>query len=285
MHPVLFKFEWLGRTFVVKAYAAGFAAAAVVLVLASLLIAGRRGGRSLAATVALCLLVGVPASLVGGRLLYWATNRSTYATQPNRLFSFGLGDFSMFGGLGLAAVVVLLVCRWRRVSPWLVADTLTPGAAAAIAALKVGCFLHGCCFGTRCDRRWAVTFPHGSAVHLHQIRESAAAVLSGPRSVHPVQLYEAGAAAVAAFVAGYLILRRAEVGRPFLLAAMVYCTCRLLVGPVRPMPPTFTGPDWLFPAIYAGLIGSCILLFAWRWPRTHSRSNDVDNPMVVTTIC
>src|SRR5262245_48771805 len=109
MHPVLFQFEWLGRAYVVKAYAAAFLVAAAILIVATLLVAARRGGRRVVGTVAACLLAAVPASLVGGRLLYWATNQATYRNHPDRLFSLGLGDFSMFGGLALATVVIILV--------------------------------------------------------------------------------------------------------------------------------------------------------------------------------
>src|SRR4051812_3583747 len=100
MHPVLFQFEWLGRVYVVKAYAASFVVAAIVLCVVSLIIARWRGGKPHVRLIAACLAIGIPASLVGGRLLYWATNLATYRNHPNRLFSLGLGDFSMFGGLG-----------------------------------------------------------------------------------------------------------------------------------------------------------------------------------------
>jgi phosphatidylglycerol:prolipoprotein diacylglycerol transferase len=75
--------------------------------------------------------------------------------------------------------------------------TLSTGDAFAVAiplghALgRVGCLLHGCCFGTPSSLPWAMRYPEGSYVHaLHAgrswIEESAAESLP----VHPTPLYE-----------------------------------------------------------------------------------------------
>jgi len=56
---------------------------------------------------------------------------------------------------------------------------------------RVGCFLAGCCFGTRCHLPWAVIYPQGSMAHLSHINHgflSATSMASLP--VHPTPIYE-----------------------------------------------------------------------------------------------
>ena len=62
---------------------------------------------------------------------------------------------------------------------------------AALAVVRVGCLLAGCCFGTPTDGPWGVTYASGSFVHgfhlAHGIVEAGAAQ---PHAVHAIPLYD-----------------------------------------------------------------------------------------------
>ena len=160
--------------------------------------------------VLVCLLPAALAVPVGARLLFWVTNLSLYREQPGRLLSPGWGDFSLFGGLILAAAVVAATCRLASWNAWAVADVLTPAVAVSLAVVRVGCFLRGCCFGIPSQVPWAVTYPPGSVPHLYQVAEDAAVLLRGPQPVHPTQFYECVAALIVAAIALGLMHRGAR---------------------------------------------------------------------------
>ncbi len=71
-----------------------------------------------------------------------------------------------------------------------VGDLVAPGAAFAMAVMRVECLLVGCCAGGVCHLPWALSFPRpsqpwGLQVLAGEISQSAAASLP----VHPLQLY------------------------------------------------------------------------------------------------
>lgn len=93
--------------------------------------------------------------------------------------------------LGLLAGLPVLA-RWlaRGIPLRLWGDLMVPGAAFALAILRVDCLLTGCCSGRVCNLPWAITFPSGSRpwyaqVALGLIPRDAAASLA----VHPLQIY------------------------------------------------------------------------------------------------
>jgi phosphatidylglycerol:prolipoprotein diacylglycerol transferase len=252
MCPELFHLDGLA----VRAYPAAILAAEIVLFVLPMLIAHRRGLSRRA--VLICSVLAAIAVPVGARLLFWATNLSLYRQEPTRLLSLGFGDFSLFGGLILAAAVVAATCRLAKWNAWAMADVLAPAVAIGLAVVRIGCFLRGCCFGIRTQVPWAVTYPSGSLPHLHQIAEDPAVLIHGPQPVHPTQLYELAAALIVAAVALGLMRRRAPAGVPFLAAALAYTAFRLPNEFLRAQSLTATAPAWFYPALYMLVIAVCV---------------------------
>ena len=263
MHPVLFQFEWLNQTRTVQAYGAALLVAGIVFCLSALLTSPMRGLSRW--SVLACLLVVVPALLLGSRLLFWATNLKLYRPQTQHPLSLTLADFSLPGGLILAAVVVAMAGRALKWNAWAMADVLTPGTALAIAIVRVGCFLNGCCCGVASDVPWAVTYPSGSLAHLRQAAGDLTVLVLGPRPVHPTQLYELAAALVASALGIWLIRRKAPLGVPFLVAGAWYCTFRIANDLLRPISPTLSAPHWFFPVLLALLVAACAAALTLRW--------------------
>lgn len=117
--------------------------------------------------------------IVGARLFYvveyWSQMRSRLEA-PSLLSLLGMlvnytrGGLVVYGALAGAALAFLAFC-WRRKLPTLaIADLIAPSLALGQGLGRLGCFLSGCCFGGACDLPWAVTFPWGTAPHVHQIR-------------------------------------------------------------------------------------------------------------------
>jgi phosphatidylglycerol:prolipoprotein diacylglycerol transferase len=139
-------------------------------------------------------LVMLLAGLVGGRITYYLQFYDRYAGKSFlEFFKIWEGGLVFYGGAigGLLAGVIFIR---RKQLP--LADALDVAAVATPVAMafgRLGCFLHGCCHGGRCDAGYSlgVVFPQGSPVHTHQLENgwiSAASEQALP--VHPVQLYQ-----------------------------------------------------------------------------------------------
>lgn len=89
--------------------------------------------------------------------------------------------FVFYGGLIGFLVFLLAFTRFKTADFVEVLNRIVPGLAFAHATGRIGCFIEGCCYGSRCDLPWAV----------HSV--------AAPGSVHPVQLYEASLLAVLGF--------------------------------------------------------------------------------------
>lgn len=103
------------------------------------------------------------------------------------------------GGFLVALVTAIVYMRRNRLPGFETSDVFAPGLAAGQAIGRLGCFAAGCCWGTQCDRPWAVTFRNPQAAELTGVP------LDQP--LHPAQLYEVFADALI-FATLYWLIRR-----------------------------------------------------------------------------
>jgi len=145
------------------------------------------------------VLVSIIAGIVGSRVLWFILERNP--GQPWYVFfQVWEGGLVFYGGLVGAVVANLAYLRLKRQEILRVGDVLAPSASLGQAFGRIGCFLHGCCFGGLASRGFllGVRFPPffegrkliGSPPFRYQvdwklIPDSAAASLP----VHPTQLY------------------------------------------------------------------------------------------------
>lgn len=131
-------------------------------------------------------LIIVICAIVGSRLLYVITHLDEFRGRWLDTFSpfqssgeIGLLGLTMLGGVLLALAAILIYCKIKKLSVLKLSDSMAPAFALGIFLTRIGCFLHGCCFGKACDLPWAVTFP---------LNSPAGSVLPG-QHLHPTQLY------------------------------------------------------------------------------------------------
>lgn len=134
--------------------------------------------------VILVLLLGV--ALVGGRGMALLSEQ---ALSADAFLEFSWHQFSMVGALlGVLMGGSILLLR-KKNTLWVFADAMLLPLAGTVVLAKIGCYLHGCCFGKVTTLPWAVAFPVLSPAHVHALNNGA--LFSLPR-VHPTQLYEIG---------------------------------------------------------------------------------------------
>ena len=169
------------------------------------------------------LLLGLAAAtMIGGRLHFGLAQWWSLGTLPPAaltLSSSGLhAPGAIIGGLLGGAVLVWVL----RLPAGRVIDSLAVGAGVGIALARIGCFLHGCCFGTVCSLPWGVRFRHDDFVLSQQIeRGFLPPEATLPLPVHPLQLYFAvDGLAIAALLVWLWPRRRydGEIGLVFLVA-------------------------------------------------------------------
>jgi phosphatidylglycerol---prolipoprotein diacylglyceryl transferase len=256
MRPILWETDLLGRHLAVKSYTFFLVLAAVAAISLGAWIARKRGldGRG----SAVCLLVGLIATMVGGRLVHLSTNPGSFDGLGS-VVSLGRSNLSVYAGLLLGIPAAALCARRLGVNAWRLADSAAPALALAAVLARVGCLLNGCCYGCPTSMAWAIKFPAGSDAHLAQIVSGRIGLFGAPLPVHPTQLYEAAAAAVGGLFALWLLRRKLADGKAFLAFTAWFAAFRWANSRFLATPPSFSAPAWLYPAIYALVLAACLV--------------------------
>src|SRR4051812_5064356 len=71
-----------------------------------------------------------------------------------------------YGGLIAALGIAVWYLRKTKLPALRTADVFAPAIALGHGIGRIGCFMAGCCWGTQCDRSWAVTFTSPEAHDL-----------------------------------------------------------------------------------------------------------------------
>lgn len=119
----------------------------------------------------------VAAGGIGARLFYvvqyWHEyQRDTWQATLGEVLNFTKGGLVVYGALAGALLAGGCYLRSRRLPLAAVGDLIAPGMLVGLAFGRIGCFLHGCCFGGLCAATsLGVTFPYPSPPYEHQQAE------------------------------------------------------------------------------------------------------------------
>jgi phosphatidylglycerol:prolipoprotein diacylglycerol transferase len=236
MHPRLFELPWsipfLGP---ITVYTYGVLLAAAYLLGLQFAIVRARA-RQLDATRVMDLGIYIIISaLIGAKLLLLVTDFQTFRNNPAELLSLARSGGVFYGGLILAVAVALWYIRRVGLPLWTTCDVFAPGIALGHVIGRFGCFFAGCCWGKPTTLPWGITFTD----------PFAAANVGTPlnQSLHPTQLYEAGAE----FLILVLLLSterfgRRFAGRTFWLYILLYAVSRYIIEFYRDDPRGSVGP-------------------------------------------
>jgi len=183
-------------------------------------------------------------AVVGGvifsRVIHVIDKWDYYIANPRQILAFeGLAVYGAVIGVILAIVIYCLV---KKLSIWLIADLVSPGALVGMAIGRVGCVLNGCCFGLTTSLPWAVEYTCPTSY----------APLGVP--LHPTQLYHIIWNLLAFGVLWALRRRLKPQGSVFLIYLAFYAAGDLLIRFVR------EGDIFLFGLQQAQLIGIIMLV-------------------------
>ncbi|MFO0923318.1 MAG: prolipoprotein diacylglyceryl transferase family protein [Pirellulales bacterium] len=116
------------------------------------------------------------AGILGARVFYVIQKWSELpgGTLGEKLYSslkFTEGGLVVYGGIIGGVAAIFLWSRLRRRNPFAIFDLVAPGFMVGLGFGRLGCFLHGCCFGGICAVTYlpAVTFPSGSEPYMAEV--------------------------------------------------------------------------------------------------------------------
>ena len=143
------------------------------------------------------------AALIGAKLLLLIVDFDQFRQSPADLMSLARSGGVFYGGLILAVLVAFWYMHKHRLPLWTTCDVFAPGIALGHVTGRLGCLAAGCCYGRPTSLPWGITFTN----------PLAAANVGTPLgiSLHPTQIYEAGAELL---ILGVLLATERR-GRPF----------------------------------------------------------------------
>lgn len=199
-------------------------------------------------------------ALLGAQLFSYAFDRDTTLLPPPgmsavRYYLHPLaGGKTLFGAmltLPLGVGLVMLPARAGRFGDALAA--WTPPLCAALACVRVGCFLQGCCYGI--PSTWlGVALPPRSLLYWEHRRAGLIDEGEWTHPVVPTQLLEAAGLAL---LAGWAYRRARQGGEPVFLPTLVaYAALRFALefaraDPVRNAFGPFSSSQWIALAVGA----------------------------------
>lgn len=201
--------------------------------------------------------------LIGARLLNYGINRQQYLEEGYGLFTWSFGHFSVYGGMILAGLPVLLLMKIFKKDFWLFADTIVFPFLMSFAIMRVGCFLNGCCYGKACDNFLGVPAPMAKVEVYETLNKFVPLIKQTAGPVYPTQLIEMGFALLFIPVAAILYQKHKGKGYVISLLVVYFSGFRLLVMFFRALPYSQLVTSVVYPLLYSAcmLIGIILLMY------------------------
>lgn len=125
---------------------------------------GLSGSRALGASGVLGLLVIVGSMMQFQVEKYFALLEVPFLLEFDSSGAYAKLGLRLPGGILLASVVAPLICRASNLPTIKFMDSVFPALIGSVSFMRVGCFLHGCCFGRVSEHALSIAFPRGAFV-------------------------------------------------------------------------------------------------------------------------
>jgi len=159
--------------------------------------------------VMILALIGM---IIGSKVFYIISNFNELESLTE-IFNLNWG-FSFLGGASLAGILLFVYAKYKKISFWKLADTITPGAIAAITTIRIGCF-------SIYDHLGKITSVPWGRLYLDETAR------------HPIALYCIISSLAIFFIVCYLKKRHLEDGLLFLWFVVYYLIFRFLTDFLR----------------------------------------------------
>jgi phosphatidylglycerol:prolipoprotein diacylglycerol transferase len=208
LHPILIDLGF----FQIPSYGV-LVALGVMAGLYTLKLRGDRSGMDGAQLVDVGLWIVIWA-LIGAKGLLVVVELPRYIGDPAQLAGLLRAGGVFLGGFIAAVIAGVVLFRRHNLAPLPTMDAMVPSLALGHAIGRLGCLMAGCCWGSRCDLPWAITYTD----------PQAAANVGTPLHValHPFPAYAALFNFTLYLVLEWLYRQRLAPGRVFASYLMLY---------------------------------------------------------------
>jgi phosphatidylglycerol:prolipoprotein diacylglycerol transferase len=186
MHPELFQIPFIH--FTVRSFGPmmviGFLAGFYVI---------RKLGRNVVSNPQLVTnfaLYSLIAGVIGARAFYVIHHFDRLENPLTSMFAVWQGGLEFYGGVILAAPVIILYAYYHKLPIRRSLDILAIALMLGLSFGRIGCFLNGCGFGKPTDLPWAVRFPYNSFAYISQTNANPARNRPEPQLKLPRDEYE-----------------------------------------------------------------------------------------------
>lgn len=167
------------------------------------------------------MIIAMFSGLIGARIFYVVQFFDQYRNNLADIIRVDKGGLVFYGGFLLALAALIVYCKIKKKDAVSVLDACAPALAVGHACGRIGCFLHGCCFGKP-----------AAFLGVHYPAQSAACQTYGNAALYPVQLFEAGAN-LAVFWLFFQLARKAGRGIAMSSYLIYYGTLRFCMELMR----------------------------------------------------
>jgi phosphatidylglycerol:prolipoprotein diacylglycerol transferase len=160
----------------------------------------------------------------------------------------------------------------KNLPVWKMADVLAPSVALGSAFGRIGCLMHGCCFGRVCSvgLPWGIQFPNGSPAWDKQHEGGLVGALDPSLPVHPTEIYDSLLNFCFYLFLAWLFRRKKFDGQVFSVYLIGYAILRSFVEYFRGDYPVHYLGGIATPAqvvSIGNILGGVLLLFLLPRPR------------------
>ncbi|MBN1633472.1 MAG: prolipoprotein diacylglyceryl transferase [Ignavibacteria bacterium] len=141
-------------------------------------------------TITFLAIIG---GIVGGKIFYvieeWNFGKGLPLSELLKSDILSPAGLTFYGGVILAIIIIIIYCRFKRISVMMIFDSMAPGAAIAYGVARIGCHLSGDgCYGISVNNTpWEfLGMEYSKGIVPTKVGEL----------VHPTPLYELGAAII-----------------------------------------------------------------------------------------
>ena len=198
----------------------------------------------------LCITISF---IIGARLLHFSLQYKTYNQLGLSLFTFKFAYFSLYGGVILSFVTLLIIIKILKLKPLDILDKLTLPFLLSFFVMKIGCFLNGCCYGKATKSWFSVPLPVNQQTCLSNSSIFKSIFGNPTIRVYPTQLME-GFGALFILIFLYIIRKRLTSGQTFYASAALFSALRFIVLFYRQLPYSDFVITYFYPILYLLII-------------------------------
>ena len=221
------------------------------------------------------------ASVLGARTAYVLEHwTAEFADAPLSILRLDQGGLMFYGGLIAAALVLVLYAQVTKRHLFLITDLVLTVVPLGHAFGRIGCFMHGCCYGRVTHSCIGVAFPKGSPAWWEQ--SSATPPLIAQTALQslpviPTQLIESAANFTLFFILLALYPKRyRQLGFITGCYLICYATLRFLIEYLRGDPRLAIGPFSISQTISLVTFLGGILCLAYAYSKHASYKTNAD---------